>query len=431
MTDTPLTDALAQFALAADPAPEAQKIMQLSLLDWIAVARAGREEPVAQAVRALAREEGGAQVANLLGDALKVPPRMAALVNGTIGHALDYDDTHFAHIGHPSTVIVPAVLAVGQAMEASGQAVQQAALIGVEASVRVGLWLGRGHYQVGYHQTATAGAFGAALACARLLGLSLDQTRAVLGLCATRASGLKSQFGTMAKPFNAGLAASNGVEAALLVKHGMAPNVAGLECVQGFGDTHHGVGDLSALKGLGQAWRFIDVSHKFHACCHGLHATLEAFQPFRSRASEIAEIAVRTHSRWLRVCNIANPVDGLECKFSYAQVLAMAAHGHDTAVIGSYTAQAAQDAELAGFRQKVQVTGDDALTETEAHLTLRLTDGSETVLTHDLLSPMSYEARRDKVRAKARALLGAPQEAEVWGRITSHAPAGDLAALLP
>jgi len=237
----------------------AMRMMQLSLLDWAVVGMAGRDEPVSRITREMVLEEAGATHASLIGHETRVPARAAALANGATSHALDYDDTHFAHIGHPSVAVIPAALAVAETSGADAAAMQEAALIGVEASVRVGVWLGRDHYQTGFHQTGTAGAFGAALAAARLMGLDAQGCAMALGLVATRASGLKSQFGTMGKPFNAGLAASNGVEAAMLVARGFEANPDALESAQGFGPTHAGQGLVEGLEGLGQDWLFETV----------------------------------------------------------------------------------------------------------------------------------------------------------------------------
>ena len=148
--------------------------------------------------------------------------------------------------------------------------------MGAETSIRSGVWLGRSHYQTGFHQTATAGAIGATVSSAILMGLPETDAAHALGLLATRMSGLKSQFGTMGKPFNAGIAASNGVEAVLLAKRGFESSIAGLDGALGFGPTHAGAGDESAFDGFGSEWFFETVNHKFHACCHGLHAMLEA-----------------------------------------------------------------------------------------------------------------------------------------------------------
>lgn len=431
MTKTPFTDALAAFAAAPlAGADSARAVLRLSLLDWCAVALAGQQEPVAQVLRALAQEEGGAPQAHALGMAARVPARMAALVNGTLSHALDYDDTHFAHIGHPSVAVIPAALAMGERVGATGGAVQEAALVGVEASVRVGVWLGRGHYQAGFHQTATAGAFGAGLAAGRLLGLSAAQLADVIGLLGTRASGLKSQFGTMGKPFNAGIAAANGVEAALLVSKGFDPRRAGLEDAQGFGPTHHGAGDMGALEGLGQSWLFEQVSHKFHACCHGLHASLEAVAELLPVDPDgITAIEVTTHPRWLTVCNIASPATGLEAKFSYAQVMALALLGHDTARLDTFSDALACDPQVMALRRRVRVTPDDTLPETAAHVSLTLNGGTREA-SHDLLTPLPLATRAAKVRAKAEALLGAQAVARLDRLITDNAAPGEIGAAL-
>jgi len=183
-----LTTRLAEFAtgpLAISTA--ARLVTSLSMLDWLAVGRAGLGEPVAEITRAMALDEGGAGQAHLFGATEPVPARMAALVNGTTSHALDYDDTHFAHIGHPSTVVISAALAMGELHGSALVEVQEAALMGMELSIRVGLWLGRSHYQTGFHMTSTAGSFGAGAAAGRLAGLDADQMAHVLGLVATRA----------------------------------------------------------------------------------------------------------------------------------------------------------------------------------------------------------------------------------------------------
>ncbi len=415
---TSLTDRLAGFATrtALEDIPEAARaVLRLSLLDWAAVGIAGRDEPVSRITRDMAMAEAGAPRASLIGHGTRVPPRAAALVNGATSHALDYDDTHFAHIGHPSVAVLPAVLALAEDRDADWPALESAALVGLEASVRVGLWLGRGHYQHGFHQTGTAGAFGAALAAARLLGLPADQCAMALGLVATRASGLKSQFGTMGKPFNAGLAAANGVEAALLVEGGFIANPAALEAPQGFGPTHAGSAEGSALDGLGQAWLFEGVSHKFHACCHGLHACLEAAKSLGTiDPAQIERIEVATHPRWLSVCNQPAPATGLGAKFSYATVLPMHFLGHDTAQLQSYRDDLCADASLHALRARVTVTADDTLAETASHLRVTLAGGEVRQARHDLAAPMPLQDRQDRVRAKAAALLGTDIAARLW-----------------
>ncbi|WP_137700531.1 MmgE/PrpD family protein [Marimonas lutisalis] len=425
-----LSDTLAEFALAPCRAPEAVRaVARLSLIDWMAVGIAGADEPVAGVLRAMAAEESGAAQAGLIGGG-RAPARMAALVNGTISHALDYDDTHFAHIGHPSVGVIPAALAVGEHLGLSGADVQEAALIGMEASIRFGMWLGRGHYQVGYHQTATAGAVGATVAAGRLNGLSQAQMRTALGLVATRASGLKSQFGTMGKPFNAGLSAANGVEAAMLARLGMEARLGALEGPLGLGPTHHGAADAAGLAGLGETWMFESVSHKFHACCHGLHASLEAAAQIEVAAGDIAEIRVATHPRWMSVCNQPAPDTGLGAKFSYATVLPMHFLGHDTAQLQSYSDALCADPALVALRGRVKVQEDDSLSEMQARLEVETRAGEVLAAFHDLDAPLALDARAQKIAAKAASLLGEARAARVRTLIEGQAAPGEIAAEL-
>lgn len=424
--ETSISAEITSFAttMPADDLPaSARHIMRLSLLDWASVALCGVEEPVAQAVRAMVENEEGRPEAMLIGSATRLPVRAAALSNGTTSHALDYDDTHFIHIGHASVVVVSAALALAERTRASGSQFLDAALIGVETACRIGDWLGRSHYNKGFHQTATSGAFGAAMAGARLLGLDPERAQHALGIVSTRASGLKSQFGTMGKPYNAGIAASNGVEAVLLAAAGFVSRPDGLECLQGFADTHHGTGGdpAKALAGLGSEFVFERVQHKFHACCHGLHATLEALTALRDSdnpdPAKIERIVITTNPGWLRVCNIAEPETGLEAKFSYRLTAAMALAGVDTGALSTYTDAICRDQQLVALRDKVTVETDERLSDTASRVEVVLNSGKTLVKDHDLEHPLPVQVREDKIRKKAAVLLGQELSQTLWQTI--------------
>jgi len=397
-----ITAQLLIYALA-EPPDDARAVMRLSLLDWAACGLAGHRDGAFDVWAATLDTDGPATRFDGRGGAVAE----AALVNGTLSHALDYDDTHFAHIGHPSVAVIPAALAMAQMQGAPLNDMVDAAFVGAEASVATGLWLGRGHYQVGFHQTATAGAFGATIAAARLLYLDGDKGRNALGLCSTMASGLKSQFGTMGKPLNAGLAARTGVEAALWAHTGMTAARDGLAGALGFGDTHCRAGAEVPFE-----WRMGAVSHKFHACCHGLHAALEAVRDVPLR--DALQVAVQTHPRWMSVCNQMAPDTGLGAKFSYAHVLSMAAHGVDTGDIGSFTDACARDPQLVRWRQRVVVSPDDELSEMQARV---IVDGVECF--HDLDTPLPFEMRATRIHEKARALVGARAD-QIWQAIQTN-----------
>ncbi|MGJ8626542.1 MAG: MmgE/PrpD family protein [Sulfitobacter sp.] len=404
-----ITDQLIKFA-GATPPEDATAMMRLSLFDWATCGIAGAGEADFDDFVAghLARGQGPATVIG----GTTAPAATAALINGTLSHALDYDDTHFAHIGHPSVAVISAVLALAEEVDAPMQDVIEAATIGIEASILTGLWLGRAHYQIGYHQTATAGAFGATLATARLLGLEPLEIRHALGLCASMASGLKAQFGTMGKPLNAGLAARTGVEATLWAQAGMTAAQDGMAGPLGFGDTHHGQ-DHEVKPGKG-AWHITTISHKFHACCHGLHAMLEALGETRATADEVMGIHIRTHPRWMSVCNIADPATGLAAKFSFAQTAAMKLAGHDTGAIASFSDEICADADVLALREKVKVSEDERLSETQSEITMTMANGGLRRFRHDLLAPISMNARAEKLGTKGVALLGDARADALW-----------------
>lgn len=404
-----ITDQLTRFA-AVDVPDDALEMMRLSLFDWAACGIAGaRDDEFADVVQIQMSLSKGENT--VLGGGSASAPT-AALINAMLSHALDYDDTHFAHIGHPSVAVVPAVLALAEDIGADLAAMVEAATVGVEASIMVGLWLGRDHYQIGYHQTATAGAFGATLAACRLLDLNKAEIRHALGLAATMASGLKSQFGTMGKPLNAGLAARTGVEAAIWAQAGMTAAEDGLAGPLGFGPTHHGMAqDVSPPT---KTWRILEISHKFHACCHGLHAMLEALRDAGIAEDDVEGLHIRTHPRWMSVCNIQDPETGLGAKFSYRQTAAMSILGHDTGTVQSFSDGLARDAALVALRGRIRVTEDANLSETQAEVSLTQKNGAMRRFRHDLLAPMPLDTRAAKLRTKAEGLLGEPHAVALW-----------------
>ncbi|MGB0900803.1 MmgE/PrpD family protein [Halocynthiibacter sp.] len=425
---------LAEFASGEiTPSARTCEIIRLSLVDWVACGLAGVTEPVAKITRDMVLAEGGAGESILFGRGV-APARAAALVNGATSHALDFDDTHFLHIGHPSVVIFPACLALSQQINASGADFLDAAALGFETSARIGAWLGRSHYETGFHQTATAGSFGATLACARLLGLSAEQTQHALGLCATRASGLKSQFGTMGKPYNAGIAASNAVEVALLASHGFISRPDGLECVQGFGDTHAGAGDMAALNGLGEIWVTDAVSHKFHACCHGTHAALEALKIAAANlpTDQITSIIIHTNPRWARVCNIETPQTGLEAKFSYKMTTAMALLGRNTGCADQFEDKFCKQDNARKLANSVTVVFDEGIPETAARITL-IHRGGENAASFDLAEPLPLDVIEDRLTDKIASLIGEGKARDLihtTARLSSDKNVHAFAALL-
>ncbi|CUH63549.1 MmgE/PrpD family protein [Thalassovita gelatinovora] len=395
----------------SDITEEVRRLAYASLFDWLACGRAGIGEPVATKLRSFADHEARSGTSSVFGG-VQVPARMAALVNGATSHALDFDDTHFDHVGHLSVGIFPAALAVGEETGASVRDVADSFLIGAEAAIRLGRILGAAHYNRGFHQTATAGAFGATLAAGRLYRLSRVQMRAAMGLCATRASGLKSQFGTMGKPYNAGLAASNGVECALLAGLGVTSADDGIMGPQGFIATHSDAPDRDTgwQTSPPQQFRFVRNSYKFHACCHGTHAMIEALLAARQThdidPDQVTCLRVRVNPRWLSVCDIKTPRTGLEVKFSYAWLAGMIFYGHATGHDRTYADALCTDPLLQDFAGKVIVTSDPSLSDQQTQVLIELTKGADIQVSHDLADRMPIETLEMRLAQKARSLIG-------------------------
>ena len=422
MSDESLLPHILDLAtLDADRMPQdARKMAQLSLFDWMVVSLAGADQPLADIIRNFVATEGGVEIAAVTGGSMRLPARAAALANGTISHALDYDDTHFAYIGHPSVAIFPAALAAAEEMRGSADDVINAFLLGAEATCRIGMVLGRDHYDAGFHQTATSGAFGATIAAARLYRLDRSAIRTALGLVSSRASGLKSQFGTMGKPFNAGAAAANGIEAASLARLGFTASHDAFAGPQSFLNAHHAAhdGGKQISDWSFDNFLFSSVSHKLHACCHGTHAMIEALLLLRANSTflvdDLKEVRVEIAPRWQNVCDIKAPSTGLEIKFSYVFLAAMVLRGIDLAAYESYLDSHCDDADLVALARKVTVVGNDKIADSAARVTIYSRNDDTQSQDFDLLTPIDPVHLSKRLQAKATALIGGVAAADLW-----------------
>lgn len=378
-----LTRALANYSssLRFDDIPaEVRTVVRHCLLDWLGVTLAGSREDAARIVREEALEQGGASQATLVGDGRRTSVGQAALVNGTASHALDYDDVHFAFLGHPTVTVVPAVLALAERDGHGGRDFVTAFVAGVEIGSRVGEYVTEAHYVRGHHATGTLGTFSAAAATARMLGLDAETSATALGIAATQAAALKSMFGTMCKPLHAGKAAANGQYAALLAKRGFSSRPDAVECSQGFADTESPVVETdSVLEGFGERFHTRDVLFKYHAACYGTHASIEALTRLRNAhgidSASVDVIEIRVPTRNLRVCNIQEPRTGLEAKFSLRLVSAMALAGASTSDIAGYNDSVCVDRALVRLRDCIRVVGDAELARGTSEVIVSMTDG--------------------------------------------------------
>ncbi len=181
----------------------------------------------------------------------------------------------------------------------------------------------------------------------------------------------------------------------------------------GFYDTHHCDGEAPDTDGF----LMQDVSHKFHACCHGLHATLEALNALKPLDPDtVTSVETHTHPRWMSVCNKPAPATGLEAKFSYRMVTALSLLGYDTANLGSFSNVLCAHPDVQKLRDKVDVTVDDTLTETQSGVVVHA-DGRPLHAVHDIAIPLTTPERARRVRAKVDALLGEARSEMIWDAV--------------
>jgi 2-methylcitrate dehydratase PrpD len=423
---TDLTRVLAARASALGyqdlPAP-AREIARQCILDYLGVALAGADDPLVRILLDEMAEPGGSPQASVIGHRTRLPALSAALVNGAAAHALDYDDVNMAMPGHPSVAILPGLLALAETEGSSGQEVMTAFAAGYETACRIGAALQPGHYNLGFHSTGTVGCFGAAAACARLLGLDAEATAVALGIAGTQAAGLKSQFGTMCKPFHAGRAAQNGLLAARLAARGFSSRTDIVECVQGFALTHGSdFAPEAALATPEGGFHLLANLFKYHAACYFTHAPIECARRLREEHSltpdRVARITLRLDASCDRVCNIAVPVDGLQSKFSLRQTVAMALAGIDTASLGAYSVEKARDPVLVDLRERVSFDWQESWPQTLCELVLDLVDGRRLTARHDAGIPAADIAEQGgclaaKFDALVEPVLGAPRTREL------------------
>ncbi len=250
-----------------------------AITDCVGCMLAGASEPIADAVAGAIA--GGSGDALLAGRSQRASPGDAALFNGALAHALDYDDTNHPAYAHPSAVLVPAMLALAPLARFTGRELVTAYVLGFEVFGKLGRALNTAHYTRGWHATATFGTIAAAVAAGRLLRLDEARMSAALGIAASTAGGLRANFGTMVKPLHAGCAARNGVLAALLARAGLDASEAAFDHDYGFlrlfaGDVP---ADPAPLASWGEPLEILTpygLALKPYPSCGATHTAIEA-----------------------------------------------------------------------------------------------------------------------------------------------------------
>jgi 2-methylcitrate dehydratase PrpD len=313
--------------------PEAVYWCKVAVLDTLGVMLAGSAEYAPRIVEEALGVGSGDGPCLLFGGNRRVRPLDAALVNGTAAHALDFDNTAKNLGGHVSAVVIPALIAAGEAHDLRGRDVILAHAAGYEVGARLGRCVNPLHSEKGWHPTATLGVFAVAAACARLLGLTVGETETALALATSLAAGTKANFGTMTKPLHAGQCARGGLLAVLLARKGYTANPGAFEHKQGFFNVFNGAGNFDAARALEDwnEWEIVTpgASYKLYPCCYSTHAAVEAALNLVRRHGPFDARAVERVDSWTPASGLAHtdrpdPDSDLAAKFSVQYCVARA-----------------------------------------------------------------------------------------------------------
>jgi 2-methylcitrate dehydratase PrpD len=408
------------------PVPEAAILAaRNAFADTICVTLAGAVEPAARIVQKLAAREGCAARCPVFGTELRTSATWAALANGTAAHALDFDDMCFVSLAHPSAPLVTAAMAIAEEAGASGRALLEAYVLGFEVEAVLGKVMNPRHYQQGWHCTSTLGSIGASVACARLLRLDAAAAANCVALAASQASGLKENFGTMGKPFHAGLAARNGVLAAQLAQNGFTASERALDGPQGFLLAMASErSDLQeACASLGQRWEILEtgITVKLYPSCAATHPALDAVLDLRREhqltAEKIEAVEVEVDSITPNLLIYDRPKTGLEGKFSMSFCVAAALSegrvGLETFEDNYVRSSRIQELLLRVVQRVNPSLGKNAPALTQAIVTIRLAGGQ--VLRREANGARGYPEHppsAEELRTKFRscALMALPKE---------------------
>lgn len=370
-----LTRALAGFAATVPGAgilSTARAAAARCLLDTLACAVAGLAEESSRILLDLAASEAAAGPCTAIGLPRPVAAREAALVNGALAHALDFDDTHDLAVLHPGVAVIPAALAMAEAVGASGQALLDAVVVGYDVHIRVALAAQRAPGHTGWHYTSACGVFGAAAAAGRLVGLDAEGMARAFGLALPQASGtLQSEHdGTWAKRLQPGLAAAGGTLAAQLAARGFRGGHEPLEGRFGFYRVYLREFDPApVLAALGHRFEIERTSLKPFPTCRFTHAPAAALQELmrehRLQAAEMETIEARvTGAAFAEVCeplgDKVRPKTPVHAQFSLPYALACVAH-HGTVALADLTEQGIRRDEVLALADRVRCGMDPAL----------------------------------------------------------------------
>lgn len=390
---------------------------KLAILDTVGVTIAGIATSTGQAICQVANDAGGRPVSTIIGGGIKADPAAAALVNGTTGHALDYDDVSWTMIGHPSVVVLPAVLSLAEERGLAGSDVLLAYVVGFEVAAKLGAAMNPRHYEHGFHATGTLGTIAAAAAAARVIGLDMEHTRLALGVAASSAAGIRQNFGTDTKPFHAGNAARGGVLAAQLAARGFSSDIDILDEQWGLFNVFAGPGNYrpeALTDHLGEPWDIVKpgVLLKMYPSCVSTHTSIDAMLALCAKhdikPEQVDSVDVGVVYLTTKMLIHDRPVTGLEGKFSMTYCMARALLDRSIR-LSHFNDAAVQQPEAQTLLRKVTMRIEPAVNDAwraglprPAIVTVKLKDGRSLSQRIDNPSGNAGNVQLEKVLAKFR-----------------------------
>ena len=371
-TPPPVTDTFARFVNDTDYSTISEMTLanaKMHILDTFGVALAGVVTDTASIALDYCRRVGRSDEASIWGTRVKSSAPMAAFANGLLGHAIDFDDWDaYIHAGHPTCMIVGAALSLGEVIGSSGKDLLKAYVLGIEVLTKISA-AGPNLQDRGFHSTPVLGSFGAAVACASLLRLDPSKTKAALGVTASAVGGIHRQQGSMVKPFHAGNAARNGVEAALLAEKGFTADTAIFEAPRGFCDTFFGKGTCDYDKMIADIGKpyFLEspgLGLKLHPCSApqflAADAALHLKREHKIDFAEVAKIEIHIPPERYQRHYHAEVKTGLRGKFAVNYVVALALLD-GTLEIATFTDEKVNRPEVQEALRKVSVIVDESI----------------------------------------------------------------------
>jgi 2-methylcitrate dehydratase PrpD len=379
-TDTKITDEVVAFVTEAafsDFPAEAIRIGKRCILDGLGLMLAGSAQDCTRIVREFSLQDGQESRATAFGKhSVKLSATLAALVNGTAGHAMDWDDTQlsttpdrtFGLLTHPTIPPLAASLAIAEIRGGvSGPDFLTAFVTGFEVECKIAESIRPEHYEKGFHSSGTVGTFGAAVAAAKLIGLERLQLRNLLGMTASMASGIRVNFGTMTKPLHVGRASQNGVSAALLAQGGFEADPNGLDGPWGFFQVFGRGADVERIVGkLGNPYSIVEpgVSVKPYPCGSLTHPSMDAMRAIVMESDlkpdDIQEVVLYAGNNILNPIRYTTAENELQAKFCMPFLLAAIVISRKAGV-QEFTQAFVHSPEVRTLMQRIRTEFDPAI----------------------------------------------------------------------